>query len=240
MRLIPRSALILSAAALALPAALAAPAACTPASIRNPLKGPVMTSYETKIKDQKIGNQVIKGRTSVSTTTIKSIPNGVQLNVTDGTKTTVIQSTCVNGKTVTTIDGKAMPTDIDKVSRDVQVTGPNTQDFADTDFSKRKVGEVWSGKLSSVNTAEVTSETTYKNKLVSMEKVTTPAGTFDTYKVQMTLDMKMTYKNMPKGMKMPNMNSSTVTTTWYAREAAHMIIKSESNSMNMTLLKYRK
>ena len=133
MRLIPSLTLTLLSATL--PAALAAP--CTPATMQNTLKGPSMTSYETKIKEQKIGNQVIKGRTSVDTTTIKSIPNGVQMNVTDGKKTTVIQTTCVNGKTVMTIDGKSMPTDFDQASKGFQVTGSNMQDFANTDFSKR-------------------------------------------------------------------------------------------------------
>lgn len=237
MRLIPGVTLCLLSAAL--PAAFAAPAACTAATMKDTLKGPIMTSYQIRTKDRKVMDQVIKGKTTVSTTTMKAIPNGVQMTVTENGKSNVLQTTCVNGKTVVNINGKPMPTDLSTAGQDVQATTQNMKDFASTDFSKRKVGEVWSGQLASATTGDVSSETTFQNKLVAIEKVTTPAGTFDTYKVQMKMDVKITYKNLPKDMKMPNMNSSTVTTTWYARDRPGMIVKSETDGMSMTLLKYK-
>lgn len=208
---------------------------CTTATVQQALKGPVSTTYQIVTKDRTIAGQVIKGKTTVQTNTVKSIPNGVQFTMTEGSKTNVMKMTCVNGKTVMEINGKVMPAS----AAASQGMDTNFKDLA-LDFNKHKVGDTWSGKLNSVKTNEMTSESTFVNKILGAEKVTTPAGTFDTYKVEQQISTKMTIANMPKDMKMPNMDSKITTTTWYAKNAPHMIIKSVSDGMTMTLLKYSK
>lgn len=216
---------------------IASAAPCTTPLIQQSLKGPVSTTYQIVTKDRVVAGQTVKGKTTVQSTSIKQIPNGVQFTTTADGKSNVMKMTCVNGKTVMEVDGKVMPSELSDSPKDSSIDLQG----AVIDFKKHnKVGDTWSGVLSSVKTKDVTSETKYTYKILGVEKITTPAGTFDSYKVQQTMSIKMTMPNMPKDMKMPNMDTTMVTTSWYDKAAPNMTIKSSSDDMTMTLLKYSK
>lgn len=207
----------------------AAPSAC--AEIDSILKGPQMVSYRIETRARKVAGTAIPGGTSVLTTTSKAIPGGVQMTMTQDGKSNVIKKTCVAGKVKTEMNGKVLPSDAAQAA-----SGGDMGAVAATDFAKRKVGETWSGTLFSSKTDKLTSEASYKNKLLGTEKLTTPAGTFDTYKVQMQLNTKIIMKDMPTY----NSDTTTSYTYWYARNVPNLAVKMTSDGMSMTLLKYQK
>lgn len=181
---------------------------------------------------RKVAGTAIPGGTHVVTTTNKAIPGGVQITMTQDGKSNVIKKTCVGGKIKTEVNGKVLSSDMAQAASGAE-TGAVA---AATDFAKRKVGETWSGTLFSSKTAQITSEASYKNKLLGTEKVTTPAGTFDTYKVQMQISTKMIMKDTPEY----NSNTTTSSTYWYAKNVPNLVVKMISEGTSMTLLKYQK
>lgn len=202
------------------------------AEINETLKGPKMVSYRMETQARKVAGTTIPGGSHVVTTTNKVIPGGVQITMTQDGKSNVIKKTCVGGKIKTEVNGKVLPSDMAQAASGVD-TGAVA---AATDFAKRKVGETWSGTLLSNKSDKVTSEASYKNKLLGTEKLTTPAGTFDTYKVQMQLTTKIIMKDMPEY----NTNTTTSSTYWYAKNVPNLAVKTTSEGMTMTLLKYQK
>lgn len=84
--------------------------------------------------------------------------------------------------------------------------------------------------------------TTYRNKLVRTEKITTPAGTFNTYRVEAQTISTTTFQDpkMAAAMGQRNKPTVTTTTTWYAKDIPGLIVKMESKGMSSLLLKYQK
>lgn len=238
MRVIPTLTLTLLAGTLSAPALAAT--TCSAADMQKVLQGPRLTSYRNVTKDMKLGGQVIKGATTVSTMTMKAIPNGYQMTTTDGKKTNVMQTTCVNGKLTTTVNGKALPTDLNVSG--IQVKNGPAAEATDLKLSTRKVGDVWGGQLSSTTSEDMTSESSVKYKLLAQEKLTTPAGTFDTYKVEMQTTVKMTMKNAPKELKLPGLDKpiTTTTTMWVDKKNPDLMVKMTTDNTEVTLLKYQK
>lgn len=220
---------------------LASAAALDCSSIQQSLKGPKLVSYQMVTKDQKVAGQVIKGKTSVMTSVTKPIPNGVQVTMTSGGKDTVVKNTCVGGKLVTYVDGKKL--DLNALQKEAGITNIQTAQVSTLDHTKHKVGETWSGTLSSHDSAQMSMKTTFKKKLVALEKVKTPAGTFEAYRVEQktTTTVTLKDKSLPADLAKTMGKPTTVTTTeWYAKSVPGLLVKSTSDAMNMTLVKYQK
>ena len=211
-------------------------------SIKAALQGPRSVTYQQKLLPvAPVGGQASAPMTFVVSSTVRPIPNGYQVqNVTDG-KTHVLKQTCVGGKLVTELDGKRLDMGASAQSGGGSIN-VRLGNFADASYLKHKVGEVWTGTLSSVKTQDFTMTTTYRNKLVRTEKITTPAGTFDTYRLEAQTTSTTTFQDpkMAAAMGQRNKPTVTTTTTWYAKDIPGLVVKMESKGMSSLLLKYQK
>lgn len=210
-------------------------------SIQQALKAPRSVTYQLVTKDQKVAGQVIKGKTSVMTSVTQAVPGGVQVTSTSDGKSTVIKSVCTGGKLSMQVNGKKL--DVDALQKQAGLSNVQTMQADALDYTKHKVGETWSGTLSSHETAQMSMKTTFKKKVAGTETIKTPAGTFNTYRVEQKLTTTTTVKDksMPADVVKMFAQPVTISTTeWYAKDIPGLLVKSTSDAMNMTLIKYKK
>ncbi|WP_157451924.1 hypothetical protein [Deinococcus aquatilis] len=168
-----------------------------------------------------------------STVVNKAVVKGSSVQVTstsNGKSTTVVWNCTAKGMTVNLPTGEA------KASFDIGFLPPS---------SAWKVGYNWTstGKISGM--AGMTITTTTQSRITASERVTTPAGTFNTLRVESTTASKM---QLPSGTKLPPgmdaaalagaINSPSKSTSWYARGVGTVKTTMPDNKFTMTLIKF--
>ncbi|MDB5045636.1 MAG: hypothetical protein JWQ08_1686 [Deinococcus sp.] len=168
-----------------------------------------------------------------STIVNKAVVKGSSIQVTstiDGKPTTVVWNCTAKGMTASLPTGKAA------ASFDLGFLPPS---------SAWKLGYSWTstGKISGM--AGMTITTTTQSRIAAAERITTPAGTFNTLRVESATATRM---QPPSGTKLPEgmdaaalskaMNRTSKSTTWYAKGVGTVRTTVPESKFTMTLIKF--
>lgn len=196
-----------------------------------------------------IGLFTLAGSASAACDTTFWYPGGtLTYQMVAGGKTTQMTSQAkptATGVTVkSTVDGKTTSTTFKCVGNNLQAQVEGTQmGFSNLPDGKLwKPGYKWTSKMNITGAGGMpgmTSTTTYK--VARMENVTTPAGTFNAYRVESDTVMKLpeTLK-LPAGVKIPGMGAPVHSTAWYAKGVGMVKMVQPENGVSMTLVKVKK
>ncbi|MFB9994683.1 hypothetical protein ACFFLM_22230 [Deinococcus oregonensis] len=162
-----------------------------------------------------------------STLVSKAVMKGNSIQVTstvNGTTSAIFWNCTAKGMTANLPTGEA------KATFDLGFLPPS---------SAWKVGYSWTstGKISGM--AGMTITTMTRSRIVASERITTPAGTFPTLRVESSTASKV---QLPPGMQASAMskamNSTTNSTAWYARGIGTVKSTSPEGKFTMTLIKF--
>jgi hypothetical protein len=163
-------------------------------------------------------------------------------------KSTIVSKAVVKGSTIqvtSTVDGKASSMIWNCTAKGMTASLPAGKATASFDLgflppsSAWKVGYSWTstGKISGVG--GMTINTSTRSRIAASERVTTPAGTFSTLRVESTTSSTV---QLPPGMQADAMskamNSVATSTSWYAKGVGTVKSTSPESKFTMTLIKF--
>lgn len=163
-------------------------------------------------------------------------------------KSTIVSKAVVKGSSIqvtSTVDDKASSMIWNCTAKGLTASLPTGKATASFDLgflppsSAWKVGYSWTstGKISGM--AGMTINTTTRSKITASERVTTPAGTFNTLRVESSTASTV---QLPPGMQADGMskamNSTTTSTAWYAKGVGTVKSTSPESKFTMTLIKF--